>query len=110
MCEEKQFGPSRENMHKMHKMHHMMKHHEMRNGMKPDKKMFLKKIMEQLSDSDKKKLLIKKMDIKISMAEQKADIMKQKKKIIAAKFEMKTSMAEQKLEMLKMVRDMLKEE
>jgi hypothetical protein len=49
------------------------------------------------------------MDMKISMEEQKADIMNEKKKIIAAKLDMKTSMSEQKLEMLKMIRDMLKD-
>jgi len=73
------------------------------------KTIFMKKVMEHLSDEDKKKLMIKKMEMKISMEEQKAEIMKEKKKIIAAKFDMKASMAEQKLELLKTVRDMLKE-
>lgn len=109
MCEERQFNPmDKENRLKMH---HMMKHHAMRHGKTDNegKRIFMKKVMEQLSDADKKKLLIKKMDMKISMEEQKAEIMKEKKKIIAAKFDMKTSMSEQKLEMLKMIRDMLKE-
>jgi len=73
------------------------------------KKMFMKKIMEQLSEEDKKKLLVAKMDMKISMAEQKTEIMKEKKKLVAAKMDMKDSMAEQKIEMFKMIRDMLKE-
>ena len=47
--------------------------------------------------------------MKISMAEQKTEIMKEKKKLVAAKMDMKDSMAEQKIEMFKMIRDMLKE-
>lgn len=109
MCDEKQFGPM--DKESRYKMHHYMKHHAMRSRMngKEDKMIFMKKVMEQLSDADKKKLLQKKMDMKISMEEQKAEIMKEKKKIIAAKLDMKASMSEQKLEMLKMIRDMLKE-
>ena len=109
MCDEKNFGPM--DKESRYKMHHYMKHHAMQSRMhgKGDKMIFMKKVMEQLSDADKKKLLQKKMDMKISMEEQKAEIMKQKKKIIAAKLDMKASMSEQKLEMLKMIRDMLKE-
>jgi hypothetical protein len=109
MCDEKHYGPM--DKESRYKMHHYMKHHAMRSRMncKEDKMIFMKKVLEQLSDADKKKLLQKKMDMKISMEEQKADIMKEKKKIIAAKLDMKTSMSEQKLEMLKMIRDMLKD-
>ncbi len=72
------------------------------------KKIFMKKIMEHLSEDDKKKLLVKKLEIKISTAEQKVELMKEKKKLIAAKMDIKTSEAEQKIELLKTVRDMLK--
>lgn len=111
MCEENKCGP--ENKESSYKIHDHMKgghmHHEMKKGMIM-KKIFIKKVMEHLSEADKKKILVKKMDMKISMAEQKAELMKDKKKLVAAKLDMKTSMAEQKIEMLKMVRDMLKEE
>ena len=109
MCDENQCGPT--DKESRYKMHHYMKHHAMRNKMHGagDKTIFMKKVMEHLSDADKKKLMIKKMEMKISMEEQKAEIMKEKKKILAAKFDMKASMAEQKLELLKTVRDMLKE-
>jgi|WetSurMetagenome_2_1015567.scaffolds.fasta_scaffold216531_2 hypothetical protein len=115
MCDEDKCGPMHKGM--SHRMHHMKgRHpemmggnglHDMKNGMM--NKMFLKKVMEQLSDEDKKKILVKKMEMKISMAEQKSELMKEKKKIIAAKFDMKASRAEQKIELLKMVHDMLKE-
>jgi hypothetical protein len=65
--------------------------------------------MEHLSDEDKKKLLVKKMDMKISMAQQNIELLKEKQKLVATKMDMKASMAEQKIELLKMVRDMLKE-
>ncbi len=109
MCDERQFGAM--DKESRLKMHHFMKHNAMRGKMhdREGKKIFMKKVMEQLSDADKKKLLIKKMEMKIAMAEQKSEIMKEKKKIMAAKFEMKASMAEQKIELLKMIRDMLKE-
>ena len=73
------------------------------------KKIIMKKIMEQLSDADKKKILVAKMDMKISMAEQEAEIMKEKKRIIAAKMDMKASMAQQKIDLIKMIRDMIKD-
>ena len=60
-------------------MHHMggHGHDEMKKGLIM-KKIIMKKIMEQLSEEDKKKLLVAKMDMKISMAEQEAEIMKDK--------------------------------
>jgi hypothetical protein len=73
-----------------------------------DKKMMMKGIMELLSDEDKKKLAAMKLDMKISMAEQKLEMLKDKKEIVAKKLDMKTSMAEQKIVMLKALRDMLK--
>jgi len=113
MCEEDKCGPMNKDFGM--KMHHHMRgmkgghfHDEMKKGHMM-KKMFMKKIMEQLSEEDKKKLLVAKMDMKISMAEKKAEIMKDKKKLVAAKMDMKASMAEQKIEMFKMIRDMLKE-
>ena len=110
MCDENKCGPEHKEMGEMHghmKGGHM--HHEMKKEMIM-KKIFIKKIMEHLSEADKKKILVKKMDMKISMAEQKAEIMKEKKKLISAKLDMEASMAEQKIEMIKMIRDMLKEE
>ena len=110
MCDETKSGPMKKEYHdKMHEMRWGHNPDEMKKGLIM-KKIFIKKIMEHLSDADKKKILVKKMDIKISMAEQKAEIMKEKKKLIAAKLDMEASMAEQKVEMIKMVRDMLKEE
>ena len=113
MCEEDKYGPMNKDFGM--RMHHHMKgmrgyHHndEMHKGHMM-KKMFMKKIMEQLSDEDKKKLLVAKMDMQISMAEKKAQIMKDKSKLVAAKMDMKASKAEQKIEILKMIRDMLKE-
>jgi len=82
-------------------------HHEMKKGWMK-KSMMMKEIMEHLSEEDKKKLAVMKMDMKISMAEQKLEMLKDKKAIVAKKLDMKTSMAEQKLEMLKALRDMLK--
>jgi len=73
------------------------------------KKMMMKEIMEYLSEEDKKKLAAMKLDMKISMAEKKLELMDEKKKIMAAKLDMKASMAEQKIELLKAIRDMLKE-
>ncbi len=115
MCEENKFGPDKREMG--YKMHHMAGHmghkghmdHDMKKKMIM-KKIFIKKVMEHLSEADKKKILVKKMEMKISMAEHKAEIMKQKKSIVASKLDMESSMAEQKVELLKMVRDMLKEE
>ncbi len=95
-----------------YKRHDHMKdghlHDEMKKGWMM-KKIFIKKVMEHLSEADKKKILVAKMDMKISMAEQKVEMMKDKKRLVAAKMDMKSSQAEQKIEMLKMVRDMLKE-
>ncbi|MGZ7048276.1 MAG: hypothetical protein ACXVHP_08315 [Methanobacterium sp.] len=48
-----------------------------------------------------------KLDMNISKAEQKLEMMKYKKEMLAKKFEMKESMAKQKLEMLKAMSDML---
>ncbi len=118
MCEEnkenscgptnKEFGAK---MHHMRGgMHHMGEygHDEMKKGLIM-KKIIMKKIMKQLSDEDKNKIIVAKMDMKISMAEQEAEIMKDKKRIIAAKMDMKASMAQQKIDLIKMVRDMIKE-
>ena len=73
------------NLHKMHD--------DMKWGHNPDemkkrmimKKIFIKKIMEQLSEADKKKILAKKMDMKISMAEQNVELLKEKQKLVAKK-------------------------
>jgi hypothetical protein len=118
MCEENKknsCGPtSRDHASRMHHMmggmHHMggHGHDEGKNGLIM-KKIIMKKIMEQLSDEDKKKILVAKMDMKISMAEQEAEIMKEKKRIIAAKMDMKASMAQQKIDLIKMIRDMIKD-
>jgi hypothetical protein len=117
MCEENRensCGPiNKEHAAKMHHMRGAMPHmgghgHEdMKKIMM--KKIMMKKIMEQLSDEDKKKVLVAKMDMKISMAEQEAEIMKEKKRIIAAKMDMKASMAQQKIDLIKMIRDMIKD-
>lgn len=113
MCEEENknsCGPTNKDfaakMHHMRgRMHHMGApgHDEMKKGL------IMKKIMEQLSDEDKKKILVAKMNIKISEAEQEAEIMKEKKRIIAAKMDMKASLAEQKIDLIKMIRDMIKD-
>lgn len=118
MCDENRensCGPTNKDyaakMHHMRGgMHHMGTHghDEMKKGLIM-KKIIMKKIMEQLSDEDKKKILVAKMDMKISMAEQEAGIMKEKKRIIAAKMDMKASMAQQKIDLIKMIRDMIKE-
>jgi hypothetical protein len=116
MCEENKknsCGPTNsDHASKMHHMmggmHHMGGHDEGKKGLIM-KKIFMKKIMEQLSDADKKKLLVAKMDMKISLAEQKAEIMKDKKKIVAAKMDLEASRAQQKIDLFKMVRDMIKE-
>ena len=118
MCDENRensCGPTNKDyaakMHHMRGgMHHMGTHghDEMKKGLIM-KKIIMKKIMEQLSDEDKKKILVAKMDMKISMAEQEAEIMKEKKRIIAAKMDMKASMAQQKIDLIKMIRDMIKE-
>ena len=110
MCDENKSGSmNREHSDKMHEMR--WGHHnpdEMKKGLIM-KKIFIKKIMEQLSDADKKKILAKKMDMKISMAQQNIELLKEKQKLVAKKMDMKASMAEEKIELLKMVRDMLKE-
>ena len=89
------------------------RHSEIKKGMMMKNmfmnEMFMNEIKEHLSDEDKKKLLAAKLDMKISMIEQKSELMKEKKKLLAAKFDMKTSMVDQKLELLKMLRGMLKE-
>ncbi len=118
MCEEENknsCGPTNKDFAaKMHHMrggmHHMGApgHDEMKKGLIM-KKIIMKKIMEQLSDEDKKKILVAKMNIKISEAEQEAEIMKEKKRIIAAKMDMKASLAEQKIDLIKMIRDMIKD-
>jgi hypothetical protein len=114
MCEEDKCGHMNKDFGM--RMHHQMKgmkgghyHHDEMNKGHMMKKMFMKKIMEQLSDEDKKKLFVAKMDMKISMAEKKAQIMKDKSKLVAAKMDMKAYKAEQKIELFKMIRDMLKE-
>ena len=92
-------------------------HDEMKWGHKPDemhrklimKKIFIKKIMAHLSEDDKKKLLVKKLEIKITAAKQRVELLKEKQKIVATKMDMKADLAEQKIELLKMVHDMLKE-
>ena len=113
MCDENK----NEQMHSHMKKEYGDKMHAMMHGPKPDemhqklimKKIFMKKIIEHLSDEDKKKLLVKNMDMKISMAQQNVELLKEKQKLVATKMDMKASMAEQKIELLKMVRDMLKD-
>jgi hypothetical protein len=112
MCEENKensCGPTNKEFGA--KMHHMRggMHHMGGHGHDEMKKIIMKKIMKQLSDEDKNKIIVAKMDMKISMAEQEAEIMKDKKRIIAAKMDMKASMAQQKIDLIKMVRDMIKE-
>ncbi len=125
MCEENtnnKCGPTENscgptNKEFAHKMHHLRGEMPHRGGHHHDeatkrmimKKIFMKKIMAQLSDADKKKLLVAKIDMKISLAEQKAEIMKDKKKIVAAKMDIEASRAQQKIDLFKMVRDMIKE-
>jgi hypothetical protein len=103
MCEENRFG----HMNRNYGMHHHMKggHSNHEKGFMMNKAFM--KIMDELSDEDKKKLLDAKMDMKISSLQQKAAIMKEKKKIMAAKMDMKASRLEKKIEMLQMIRDML---
>jgi hypothetical protein len=109
MCDETKSGPMKKEYHdKMHEMRWGHNPDEMKKGLIM-KKIFIKKIMEHLSDADKKKILAKKMDMKISMAQQNIELLKEKQKLVAKKMDMKASMAEEKIELLKMVRDMLKE-
>ena len=109
MCDETKSGPMKKEYHdKMHEMRWGHNPDEMKKGLIM-KKIFIKKIMEHLSDADKKKILAKKMDMKISMAQQNIELLKEKQKLVAKKMDMKASMAEEKIEQLKMVRDMLKE-
>lgn len=65
MYEENKCGPENKEMgYKMHdhmKGGHMM-HHDMKKGMIM-KKIFIKKVMEHLSEADKKKILVKKIDL-----------------------------------------------
>jgi hypothetical protein len=92
--------------------HSEMKSRHMHGEMKKEwmwKKMYLKKMMEHLSEEDKKKLAAAKLDMKISMAEKKIEIINEKKKIMAMKFDMKAAKVEKKIEMLRMMRDMIKE-
>jgi hypothetical protein len=94
-------------------MHGGMKGHHMHDEMRKDwikKSVMMKEIMEHLSPEDKKKLTTMKLDMKISMAEKKLEMMEDRKKILAKKLDMKTDMAKQEIEMLKALRDMLKSE
>lgn len=92
-------------------MHGDMGHGHMHGDMRKDwmkKMMYMEKVMEHLSEEDKKKLAAAKMDAKISMAEKKKEIMEEKKKLMAMKYDLKKEQTEKKIEMLKMLQDMLK--
>ena len=94
-------------------MHGGMKGHHMHDEMRKDwikKSVMMKEIMEHLSPEDKKKLATMKLDMKISMAEKKLEMLEDRKKIVAKKLDMKNDMAKQEIEMLKALRDMLKSE
>jgi len=92
-------------------MHSEMKGRYMHDEMRKNwikKSIMMKEIMEHLSPEDKKKLAAMKLDMKISMAEKKIEILEDKKELVAKKLDMKTYASEQELEILKALRDMLK--
>lgn len=91
-------------------MHGDMRHGHMHTGMRKNwmgKMMYIEKMMEHLSEEDKKKLAASKIDAEISMTEKKMEIMEEKKKIMAMKFDLRKDRLEKKTEIYKELRDML---
>lgn len=91
---------------------HGDRHGHMHMGNKKEwmkKMMYMDKVMEKLSEEDKKKLTAAQIYAEITLDEKELDIMEDKIKLMAKKYELQKLRKQKKIEMLKMVEDMLKE-
>jgi len=93
-------------------MHRHGRYGHMHGGMEKDWMMnqkYFEKLMEYLSEEDKKKLLAAKISMKIDFYEKRKEILDEKKKIMEMKFDMKKAKMEKKIDFLEMMHDMVKD-